>query len=98
VSKGNQPLSMGMNPFTYGSQREFPFANKAFLENCMEYVLNENGLSEAKSKEYVVRLLDTKKVDESKTFWQYINIILPVILMLIFAVVFQWVRKRKYTH
>ena len=98
VSKGNQPLSMGMNPFTYGSQREFPFANKAFLENCMEYVLNENGLSEAKSKEYVVRLLDTKKVNESKTFWQYINIILPVILMLIFAVVFQWVRKRKYTH
>ncbi len=97
VVKGNQPIPMGMNPYTYGTQREFPFANKEFLQNCLEYLINENSLSEAKSKDYVVRLLDTKKVAEEKTFWQMINIALPVLLVMLFAFVFQWLRKRKYS-
>ena len=97
VVKGNQPIPMGMNPYTYGTQREFPFANKEFLQNCLEYLINENSLSEAKSKDYVVRLLDTKKVAEEKTFWQMINIALPVLLVMLFAFIFQWLRKRKYS-
>ncbi|RYY50630.1 MAG: gliding motility-associated ABC transporter substrate-binding protein GldG, partial [Chitinophagaceae bacterium] len=62
VVKGSQPIPMGLNPYTYGTQREFPFANKDFMQNCMDYLVNEGGLSEAKSKDYIARLLDTKKV------------------------------------
>jgi ABC-type uncharacterized transport system involved in gliding motility auxiliary subunit len=97
VVKGNQPLPIGMNPFTYGSQREFPFANKDFLMNTLDYMINENGLGEAKSKDYVVRLLDTKKVEEEKSTWQFINIALPILIVIVFAYIFQWYRKRKYT-
>ncbi len=97
VVKGNQPLPMGMNPFTYGSQREFPFANKDFLMNALDYMINENGLGEAKSKDYVVRLLDAKKVEEEKLTWQFINIALPILIVIVFAYIFQWYRKRKYT-
>jgi ABC-2 type transport system permease protein len=96
VVKGN-PIPMGMNKYTIGTQREFPFANKQFLQNCMDYLINENGLSEAKAKDYVVRLLDSKKVAEQKTFWQIINIIVPISIVLLFAIIFQWLRKRKYT-
>ncbi len=95
--KGNQPIAMGMNSFTYGTQREFPFANRDFLLNSIEFMINENGLSEAKSKDYVVRLLDSKKVNESKSLWQAINLVIPLILILFFGMVFQWIRKRKYT-
>lgn len=97
VVKGNQPIAMGMNPFTFGTQREFPFANREFLQNSLEYLVNENDLSDAKAKDYVVRLLDTKKVNESKNFWQAINIGLPVLIIILCALVFQWLRKRKYT-
>ncbi|RYD79142.1 MAG: gliding motility-associated ABC transporter substrate-binding protein GldG [Sphingobacteriales bacterium] len=97
VVKGNQPIPMGMNPYTYGTQREFPFANKDFMQNCMDYLINEGGLSEAKGKDYVARLLDPKKVEDEKTFWQLINIALPVMLVILFALVFQWNRKRKYS-
>lgn len=96
VVKGNQPLSMGMNPFTYGSQREFPFANREFLLNTLDYMLNANDLSEAKSKDYTVKFLDTKKVNADRTYWQLINILLPVMLVIIFAFLFQYLRKRKY--
>ncbi|MCP9751684.1 gliding motility-associated ABC transporter substrate-binding protein GldG [Ferruginibacter sp. HRS2-29] len=96
VIKG-EPIPMGMNPYTYGTQRAFPFANKDFIQNCLDYLINENDLSEAKSKDYVVRLLDSKKVEEEKKKWQLINIGLPVLLVLLFAFIFQWLRKRRYT-
>jgi ABC-2 type transport system permease protein len=96
LSKGN-PIPMGMNKYTFGTQREFPFANKEFVQNCLDYLVNENDLSEAKAKDYVVRLLDTKKTEEQKTFWQIINIIVPISIVLLFAIIFQWLRKRKYT-
>lgn len=97
VVKGNQSIPMGMNPFTFGSQREFAFANKDFLQNCLDYLINTSGLSEAKAKDYTLRLLDKKKVDEQKTIWQFVNIAVPVLLVFLFAVIYQFLRKRKYT-
>ena len=97
VVKGNQAIPMGMNPFTFGSQREFAFANKDFLQNCLDYLINTSNLTEAKSKDYTLRLLDKKKVESEKTTWQIINILVPVILVLLFALLFQFIRKRKYT-
>ena len=96
VSK-NEPIPMGMNPFTYGSQYEYRFSNKDFLQNCMDYLINESGLSEAKEKDYTLRLLDTKKLAAQKTNWQLINIIGPIIVVILFAFIFQWIRKRKYS-
>jgi gliding-associated putative ABC transporter substrate-binding component GldG len=96
IVKGNQPIPMGMNPYTYGSQQEFTFANKDFLQNCLDYLINSSNLSEAKAKDYTLRLLDKKKVETEKFTWQLINIVVPVILVLLFAFVFQFIRKRKY--
>ena len=95
VVKGN-PIPMGMNVYTYGTQAQVPFANKDFLQNCIDYLINENGLSDAKAKDYVVRLLDNKKVEEQKTMWQVVNILLPILLVILFAIIFQWLRKRKF--
>lgn len=96
VVKGNQPIPMGINQFTYGTQREFPFANKDFFQNCLDYLINENDLSEAKAKDYVARLLDTKKVNAEKSRWQIINIGVPVLAVILFAIIFQWYRRKKY--
>ncbi|MEO6253044.1 MAG: gliding motility-associated ABC transporter substrate-binding protein GldG [Ferruginibacter sp.] len=98
VVKGNEPIPMGMNPYTYGSQQEFAFANKDFLQNCLDYLVNSSNLSEAKAKDYTLRLLDKKKVESGKTTWKLINILVPVILVVLFAWVYQFVRRRKYTH
>ncbi|HJY22244.1 MAG TPA: Gldg family protein, partial [Hanamia sp.] len=91
-----QPLPMGVNSYTVGSQYEYQFANKQFVENCIEYLINDAGLSEARSKDYTLRLLDPKKTDEQRTTWQIINLALPIILILLFGIFYQWWRKRKY--
>ena len=91
------PLPMGINRYTAGTQYEYQFANKAFLQNCLDYLINPSGLSEAKAKDYTLRLLDTKKIEAEKTTWQLINIAVPVVLVFLFAIIYQWWRKRKYT-
>ncbi len=95
--KKDEPLPMGMNPFTYGTTYQFQFANKDFVQNCLDYLINPSGLSEAKAKDYTLRLFDTKKLNSQRTMWQLINIAIPVLLLCIFAVMYQWLRRRKYT-
>ncbi len=96
VSTRDGPLPLGVNLFTSGSQYEYQFANREFLLNCIEYLVNNPAISETRNKDIVLRLLDTKKVQENKTFWQLINIALPVLLVIISGFVYQAIRKRKY--
>jgi gliding-associated putative ABC transporter substrate-binding component GldG len=95
VSKG-QPLPMGVNSFTVGTQYQYQFANRDFLQNCLDYLINNSGLTEAKSKDYTLRLLDPVKIKEERTMWQIINIVLPVVLIFIFGFIYQFWRNKKY--
>ena len=96
VQQGN-PLPMGVNSYTVGTQYEYQFANKEFVENCLEYLVNTANLSEARAKDYTLRLLDPKKVAAQKTNWQIINLALPVLLIIIFGIIYQWWRRKKYS-
>jgi gliding-associated putative ABC transporter substrate-binding component GldG len=96
VYKG-QLLPMGVNSYTVGTQYEYQFANKQFVENCIGYLINNSGLNEAKSKDYQLRLLDPKKTNNQRGFWEMLNLLLPVLLIVIFGIIYQWWRKRKYT-
>jgi len=96
ISKG-EPIPMGMNRYTTGTQYQYEFANRDFLKNCLDYLINPSGLADARGKSYTLRLLDKKKIDEQKSMWQAINITLPIILVFLFGFIYQWWRKRKYT-
>lgn len=98
------PLPMGWNKYTYGEYQKqsdygklfIPVANREFLLNCMEYLVNDPAISQTRNKDIVLRLLDSKKVTEKKSLWQFINIGLPVLLVIIAGFIYQQVRKRKY--
>lgn len=96
VSPKEGPLPMGLNFYTVGSQFEYQFANREFLLNCLEYLVNKPGIIETRNKDIVLRLLDGQKVKEQKTTWQFINIALPVLLVILFGWLYQGLRKRKY--
>lgn len=86
------PLQMGANPYT-----QYTFANKDFLLNALEYLTDESGILQSRSKEYVLRQLDLKKLEASKGGWQWLNIGLPLLLLFIAGGFFQWDRKRRFT-
>lgn len=74
------------------------FGNKKFLLNCFDYLLDDSGLIEIRSKEIILRLLDKEKVKEERTYWQFFNLGFPVLLILLFGVVNALLRRRKYAH
>lgn len=90
-SQFSGPLPMGMNLFT-----RYTFANKEFYTNSLEYLVNPSGILETRAKNFTLRLLDPRKVRDNRSFWQFLNIGLPVLLVMAFGYFFQLIRKRKY--
>lgn len=92
VSEAIGPLPMGTNKYT-----RVGYANKDFFLTCIEYLANKNNILEARGKDYTLRLLDVKKVEEERFWWQIINIVAPIALVCLFGLIYQWWRRRKYT-
>ncbi|MBT5615811.1 MAG: gliding motility-associated ABC transporter substrate-binding protein GldG, partial [Flavobacteriales bacterium] len=70
--------------------------NKKFIMNSIHFLCDETGLIQLKAKEIKLRLLDKEKIKNNKTFIQLINILLPLIILLIFAFIFTKMKKKKY--
>ncbi len=70
--------------------------NAEFLANLVDYMTDEYGLLEARTKNLQLRLLDQVKIKQEKTKWQLINILLPILLVLLFGLLFNYLRKKKY--
>jgi len=92
-----QIFPMGLNKYTLGTNYEYQFANRDFILNCLEYLVNDAGIMETRNKDFVLRVLDTKKVNDQKMMWQLINIAVPILLMIIFGFIYQQLRKSTYS-
>lgn len=73
------------------------FGNKNFLLNCVNYLMDESGLISVRSREIKLRLLDKTKIENEKLFWQLINVLSPIILIIIFGVSMFIYRKKNYS-
>ena len=91
VTQSQGPLPMGMQQY-----ENYQFANKDFVLNALDYMVNNNGLLETRSKDLTLRLLDKQKITEQKTMWQSINIVIPILLVLLFGWLYQLKRKRDF--
>lgn len=85
------PLPLGFDQFTKQT-----YGNKTFILNAISYLTDGSGLISIRSRELKIRLLDGKKVAESRVFWQIINTALPVALVIFFGMLLSWFRKRRY--
>ncbi|MFC7445440.1 Gliding motility-associated ABC transporter substrate-binding protein GldG [Mesoflavibacter sp. HG96] len=72
------------------------FGNKEFLINAANYLLDDNGLINIRSKEIAVAFLNPEKISEEKTKWQLLNILLPLVLLGLFGIAFKYIRQKKY--
>ena len=91
VTQKEGPLPMGYNQFT-GVQ----YANKDFLLNCLEYLVNPSGILETRGKDIALRMLDPAKVEEGKGTWQLMVLAIPVLLVLLASGIYQYLRGKKY--
>ena len=90
------PTQDAIRPLGFNKYENYQFANKDFLVNAVEYMMDKNGVIEARSKEVKLRMLDTVKATKEKGMWQAVNIGLPLLFLLVFGLLFNFVRKRRY--
>jgi len=83
-------------PLGYDRDTRYTYANKDFLINALEYMLDDSGVIEARTKEVKLRLLDSTRVQAEKTKWQMINIVLPLAFLVLFGFLYRFWRRRKY--
>lgn len=90
--KNGQTAPLGAYPMT-GEQ----FSNKETFTNIMDFVLDNAGINSLRTKDIKKRPLDKLKVQENQKFWQVLNVVVPLVLLLIFALVMYLVRRKRYT-
>ncbi len=84
------------DPLGFNKFENYLFANKDFMLNCIEYLMEGSGVLESRSKVIELRLLDTVKAQKEETYWQMLNIVLPLVVLTIFGLIFRFVRRRRF--
>ncbi|WDF65826.1 gliding motility-associated ABC transporter substrate-binding protein GldG [Flavobacterium sp. KACC 22763] len=92
LDKNMMPVELG-----YDQRTGQLYDNKDFIMNCINYLLDDTGLINIRSKDVELPLLDKEKVYESYTFTQFITIGVPILILTVFGLAFTFVRKRKYS-
>jgi gliding-associated putative ABC transporter substrate-binding component GldG len=86
------PLELGFDKWTNQL-----YGNKDFLLNCVNYLLDDNGLINIRSKDVDLPLLNKEEVYKNYTTAQMITVGLPIVILAIFGFLFTFLRKRKYS-
>jgi len=92
LDKNMMPVELG-----YDQRSGNLYDNKDFVMNCINYLLDDTGLINIRSKDLNLPLLDKEKVYENYSLTQFITIGLPILILLIFGLTFTYIRKRKYS-
>jgi ABC-2 type transport system permease protein len=85
------PLPLGQDRYTLEM-----FGNRDFIINCLNYLVDDSGIMELRSRELKMRLLDSSRIRKERFKWQIINIAGPVIIIIIAGLIYNWLRRRKY--
>ena len=84
-------------PVGYDYYTQTLYANKELILNAVNYLVGDDGLLASRSRNITLRKLNVVKIQEQRTRYQVINVVLPVVLLALAGGVIVFVRKRKYT-
>jgi gliding-associated putative ABC transporter substrate-binding component GldG len=92
LDKEFRPMELGYDKWT-----GVLYDNKGFVMNCVNYLLDDKGLINIRSKDVDLPLLDVQKVHENYTAAQFITVGLPIVILALSGFLFTYLRKRKYS-
>jgi len=92
VDKNGNPLELAFN-----RRNGQLFGNKEFLLNAVNYLLDDSGLVDIRSKEVAIPFLDSGRIASEKSKWRLLNLLLPIVILGVFGYMFNYLRKKKYT-
>lgn len=91
-ASGYEPLPLG-----YDKYMKMQFGNNDFMLNAVNYLADDGDWMQLRNKKISLRILDKEKIARNGEFWKWFCITVPVLLLIIFSVGFQIVRKNQNT-
>ena len=91
VRNDGRILPLGVDKYT-GEQ----YGNRDFILNAVNYLCDDEGMMDVRSRTLKIRLLDVTKINSSRVMWQVINMVVPIVSVLILGFIIAIWRKRKY--
>jgi len=85
------PLPLGMDHFS-----DLVVANRTFLQNALQYLIDPDGIISSKTKQFEIRPLNKVRLVNQKSFWQVFNILLPVAIILAAGLTRWYIKRKKY--
>ncbi|MCL6525059.1 MAG: gliding motility-associated ABC transporter substrate-binding protein GldG [Thermoflavifilum sp.] len=85
------PLPMGQNAYTH-----VQYANRDFFANCLEYLTDTTGIMQSRNKTYVLRQMNATQIDQQKTTWQILNLLVPIAFGVLLGLAIQAIRRSMY--
>jgi ABC-2 type transport system permease protein len=70
--------------------------NRDFIVNCLNYLVDDHGIMELRSRELKMRLLDRTRIKNERTLWQLINVAGPVLIIIIAGLIYGFFRRKIY--
>lgn len=85
---------LGYDPYTRQT-----FGNLEFILNAVNYMTDETGLMELRAREFRLRLLNKAILSDKGQVlkWKFVNSLLPVVIIIVFGILFNIYRKRKFS-
>ena len=85
-----EPLELGYDKWT----NQY-FDNKAFLQNCVNYLLDDTAFLSLRNKKVSLAFLDKKALEKDITYWKLIAFVVPLLSLAILGLgVRFWYKKR----
>ncbi len=92
INSNNKPYEIGYNPFS----KEIFQGNKQLIINSIHYLTGNKKLLDLRRNNFKIRLLDKKEISVNKIKWQILNIFFPLIIVLIFGLIFNLIRNKQF--
>lgn len=86
-----------IRPLGYNAFENYQFDNKTLALNMIEYLRDDQGVISSRGKEVRLRLLNKDLAQAQTGYWRLLNIVLPLVLLALFGLLFNFLRKRRYT-
>ncbi len=92
LDQNYEPMELGYDKWTNNL-----YGNKEFLMNSVNYLLDDTGLINIRTKDVKLPLLNKEEVYKNYDKIRTLIVGLPIVLLIIFGFVFTYLRKKKYT-
>ncbi len=72
------------------------FGNREFIINAVLYLNDDRGIMQLRTRTQQLRLLDKVRLREEKPFWQWLNVLVPLVLVAFWGILYNLSRRHRF--